>query len=53
MSGPSPLGDVERLRAPACLDHVEAVRAQVALEIARLDGIGVGKEKGSTHASDR
>ena len=30
-----PLDDVERLRAPPRLDHVEAVGAQVALEVAR------------------
>ena len=47
--GPRPLGDVERLRAPGGLDDVEAVRAQVPLEIAGAIGVGIGEEKGRTH----
>ena len=50
---PRALGDIERLRAPAGLDDVEAVRAQVALEIARPGGIGVGEKEGRTHSSSR
>ena len=48
---PGTLGDIEGLRAPTGHDHVEAVGAQVALEIARLGGIGVGKKEGCTHTS--
>ena len=50
---PGAFGDVEGLRAPAGLDDVETIRAQVALQIARLDGIGVGKKEGRTHTFQR
>jgi len=49
---PRALGDIESLRTPPCLDDVEPIRAQVALEISRPGGIGIGKEKGCTHSSN-
>ena len=51
--GPRALGDVERLRAPARLDDVEAVRAQVPAQIARLVRVGVGEEERCSHGTPR
>ena len=44
-----PLNDVERLRAPARLEHVEAVGAEISLQVPGLVRVGIGQEKGSTH----
>ena len=35
--------------APPRLEHVEAVRAQVPLQVPRLVRVGIGQEKRSTH----
>ena len=50
--GPHPLGDVERLTAPRCLDHLETVGAEVALEVARLVRVGICDEHCRRHGSE-